>query len=254
MLRRNALFLLVLAFGLFPHSSITQNALSQNSGINSADTWATFDLTLQSQNVSMTLPRAAYNPATGTTSNIASVTPPPAKFHVESGYDSSGGLVMNLWPSGSQANPLTTDTSPISFIRVAGGQVTVFDQNGNALPVDMPNAGISANWPLNLLGSNPGPSILSSLVVPNIQTRATALNAALTIGSGSQTASLQCQFLPVEQRPGTMRFPGQTGLRSRYPFRSRLRRFPATSPSNSRTSTGTTTPRMTRPGRLWVQQ
>ncbi len=97
---------------------------------------------------------------------------------------------MNLWPNGSPVNPVITDASAISFIRVAGGQVTIFDQNGNPLPVAMPSANIPTNWPLNLLGSNPGPSILSSLVVPNIQARATALNATLTLASNPATASL----------------------------------------------------------------
>ncbi|MGA9060077.1 MAG: BACON domain-containing carbohydrate-binding protein [Terracidiphilus sp.] len=97
---------------------------------------------------------------------------------------------MNLWPTDGPFNPNTSDVSLASLIRVAGGQVTVFDQNGNSLPMMTPNASIPTNWPLKLLGSNPGPSILSSLVVPNIQTRASALNAALTLFSNPEVASL----------------------------------------------------------------
>jgi hypothetical protein len=52
-------------------------------------------------------------------------------LHVEAGYDSDGGLVMNLWPKGTPVNGFNTDASAVGFIRFAGGQITVFDQSGN---------------------------------------------------------------------------------------------------------------------------
>ena len=57
----------------FAIPAVAQSALSQNSGINSADPWVTLDLTTQTQNATMTLPSAIYNPVTKTTSNVVSV-------------------------------------------------------------------------------------------------------------------------------------------------------------------------------------
>jgi hypothetical protein len=67
-----------------------QTTLSRSSGINSADTWVTLDLTTQTQNAMMTFADAVYNPATGTSSNAISVAPPAITYHVEAGYDASG--------------------------------------------------------------------------------------------------------------------------------------------------------------------
>ncbi len=77
MFRRISLALSVLAVCFSSAAALAQSALSQDSGINSADTWVTLDLTSQTQNASMTLPSAVYNPFTKTTSNVTSVTPPP---------------------------------------------------------------------------------------------------------------------------------------------------------------------------------
>ncbi len=68
--------------------------LSQNSGINSGDTWVAVDLTVTG-NTQITLPASYYNPSTQTTSSTLNNSP-TYQFHVESGYDSNGGLVMNL--------------------------------------------------------------------------------------------------------------------------------------------------------------
>ena len=72
--------------------------------------------------------------------------------------------------------------------------MTVFDQNGNPVPVYLPISTASASWPLSLLGGNPGPSVIGALVIPNIQTQATSLSASLSLGtnsSGLATAALQ---------------------------------------------------------------
>jgi pimeloyl-ACP methyl ester carboxylesterase len=149
--------------------------LSQNSGINSADTWVAIDLTVTASGA-VTLPNSFYNPATGTTSNLLSFAPPTQTFHMEAGYDSSGGLVMNVWPTGTPANPGTTDIDAIGFIRFAGGQMTVFAQNGIPLSPGFPS-GVPTTWPLALFGSNPGPSVLQHLVVPNIPNYANGIHA-----------------------------------------------------------------------------
>jgi pimeloyl-ACP methyl ester carboxylesterase len=157
--------------------AVCQSALSANSGINSADTYVVVDLTVTSS-TTINLPDAFYNPANGTTSNVLTVTPATQTFHVESGYDSSGGLVMNVWPTGTAVNPSTTDAEAIGFIRFGGGQITVFSQSGAPMSLTLP-ANVPTTWPLSFLGSNPGPSAISNLVVPNIQNYASALKAYL---------------------------------------------------------------------------
>jgi hypothetical protein len=168
----------------------SQTVLSQNSGINSSDTWATMDLTIQNTNVAINLPTPMYNPATGTTSSTGAPTIAARTMHVETGYDATGGLVMNLWPNGSKPSPTKTDTDSVGFVRIAGGQITVFDSLGNALPVLMPGQTGPTNWPMNLLGGVPGPSILASIVVPVAQTHPISANATLTVNSNPATATM----------------------------------------------------------------
>jgi len=142
MLRRMPRPLLTTVFCLLSAPGIAQTTLSQNSGINSADTWVVMDVTAQTKNVSITTSSPVYNPTTKTTSSTLSVAPVAQSFHIEAGYDSSGGLVMNLRPGGTAPNPYTTDASAFGFIRVAGGQVTVFDQTGKPMPMSLPSTSI----------------------------------------------------------------------------------------------------------------
>lgn len=83
-------------------------------------------------------------------------------------------------------------------MRYAGGQLTIFDRNGNPLQESLPS-GLSSTASLvtGLLGSNPFPSLSSNLVVPasSIHTRATAMNAPLTLSSNSTIASLTVPLL-----------------------------------------------------------
>lgn len=166
--------------------AVCQSALSANSGINSSDTWVAVDVTVTS-NTSITLPNPAYNPVTQTSSSTLTVGPPTLTFHVEAGYDSGGGLVMNLWPTTAAVDPVNSDGNPLGFVRFAGGQMTAFDQSGN--PLQMPSfQGIPTNWPLNLLGSNPGPSVISNLVLPSVTAYASTRSAALAYASPASTA------------------------------------------------------------------
>src|SRR5580698_5547377 len=75
-------------------------SLSANSGISSGDTYVVVDLTLTGS-TTINLPSAFYNPANGATSSALTVAPMAQTMHVESGYDTSGGLVMNIWPTGA---------------------------------------------------------------------------------------------------------------------------------------------------------
>lgn len=151
----------------------SQSSLSQNSGINSSDTWVAFDMTIQRQ-TSITTSQQYYNPVTQTTSNTFT-SASSRTFHAETGYDSAGGLVLNMWPTGTQQPA----NSAISAIRFAAGQVTVFDTTGTPIPVQLPNANIKQFNLSNLLGANPGPSVINTLVTANIQTFATKMNATI---------------------------------------------------------------------------
>lgn len=88
-------------------------------------------------------------------------------YHVEIGYDSNGKNIVNLWPTG--ASSIASDSEQISVIRLSGGEVTAFDQYGVLIPLVLPVSNAPAFNPLSWLGSNPGSSILSQLVVSNIQ-------------------------------------------------------------------------------------
>jgi pimeloyl-ACP methyl ester carboxylesterase len=170
--------------------------LSQNSGISTADTWVTFDLVVQTQaTVNNSIPFT--NPQTNATATTYSLTSKPRTFHVEIGYDTSGVVVMNLWPTGTPPNPITDDTGLVSMIRFASGNITVFDQNGVAIPFSAPASNVAAFSPLSLLGSNPAPSLLTSLVVPNIVTRASAVHAALSYSTDGSQAYLSMAQPPV---------------------------------------------------------
>jgi pimeloyl-ACP methyl ester carboxylesterase len=167
-----AMFVAILSTGL------VFGQLSQNSGINSNDTWAAFDLSLQTQ-AAISSSSPLYDPATQTTSNTLNTPATSLTYHVEVGYDSSGGLVMNLWPGGTFSFPIS-DEATVSVIRYAAGKLTVFDQDGAPVTWVPPANNVPAFNPFNLLGSNPGSSILSELVVSNIQQQAQTTNSQLT--------------------------------------------------------------------------
>ena len=63
------------------------------------------------------------------------------------------------------------------MIRFANGKITLFDSNGNPIPVQNPNSSVQNYNPFTLLGSNPGSSIIHTLVVPNIDTFASSEDA-----------------------------------------------------------------------------
>ncbi len=149
-----------------------QSGLSQNSGINSSDTWAAFDMTTQIQATSNSITRPTITQT----------------FHTEIGYDANGLIVVNLWPSGT-AGAVPSDVGGVSVIRFSGGNITVFDQNGAPIPYVPPVSNVPAFNPLSLLGSNPGSSILSQLVVSNIQQQARTTNSQLSY-SGSDALLL----------------------------------------------------------------
>ncbi len=168
--------------------------LSQNSGISSADTWVAVDLTITTSGT-ITLPQAVYNPATQTSSNVLNLAPPTLTFHVEAGYDSGGGLLMNVWPTGTPPDPDGADSDAIGFIRFAGGQMTIFDQNGTPMSPAFPS-GVPTSWPLSLFGSNPGKSVLQHLVVPNIQNYSSGIHAQYVTSGSNPTYAYVTPTMP----------------------------------------------------------
>lgn len=177
---------------VLPLPAFSQSGLSQNSGINASDTWAAFDLSVQSQStINNTI--QFFNPLTQSNATTYTLSGVPRTYHIELGFDSNGGAVMNLWPTGAPPDPTASDTSLVSMIRFAKGTFTIFDQNGAAIPslpvassvVDQNGVAtitgtVPALNPLDWLGCNPLCSIFGSLVVPNIQTAAQATNSQLS--------------------------------------------------------------------------
>jgi len=202
--------LATLAVFLFaPINTRGQSTLSQNSGVSSTDTWAVFDMTIQSQ-ISINTSQPYYNPVTQTTSNTFT-TSHSQQFHVETGYDSTGGLVLNMWPTGtSQPN-----SSAISAIRFAAGQVTVFDTSGNPIPIQLPNTSIRQFNLSNLLGSNPGPSVINTLVTSDIQAFATKMNATIITSyfspGGVPLRDLSVPAMGQQTGPSTWTFGSSNG-------------------------------------------
>jgi pimeloyl-ACP methyl ester carboxylesterase len=164
--------------------------LSQNSGINASDTYATFDVTFQGQ-ATVNLSQAIYNPSTGVTSSISNLTPSARHFHVEVGYDASDQLVLNMFSTDS-ANPTLSPYGDISKIQMRNGKVTVFDDTGTPLPISLPN-NAALPLPLSFLGAIPGSSVLNYLVVANPSTTAAAMNASVQYSGATTTRNNNIQ-------------------------------------------------------------
>lgn len=183
---RISVFILIAVLLEMGGSARAQSSLSQNSGINSADTWITATVNLVG-NGSITLAAPAYDPATQTTTSNVPINSNQS-FTFEAGYDANGGLVVNIFPT-STGNPQTSNVSLVSAIRYAGGQMTVFDQSGNPIPVVMPNSNMPIPSPLAFLGANPGSSVIAGIVVPQSSStfpaQARMTNAAVSFPDGA---------------------------------------------------------------------
>ena len=155
--------------------------LSQNSAINPNDTWVSFDLTMQTQTSSSSLPIPTY----------------AQTYHMELGNDVNGQVVVNLWPTGDGQFP--SEAATVSVIRLAAGKITVFDQNGNPVAWTPPTSSTPAFNPAGLLGSNPGASILSRLVTSNVQQQATKTNAEVVYASPTYTLTTSNSSGPVTE-------------------------------------------------------
>ncbi len=155
-------------------------SLSANSGINGADTYVTFDVAIQTS-AAINSSTPIYNTYTGQSSNTLSLAA-NTTYHVEAGYDPNGQLVLNIFPAGTPPDP-GTDASTVSVIRLAGGQVTVFDASGNPIPLVAPAANAPLPASLQYLGTNPGPSVINGMVIPQSSMAAYAAARGGTLSS-----------------------------------------------------------------------
>src|SRR6185437_7140092 len=129
-----------------------QSTLSANSGINPGDSWVAFDLNIQTQaNTATTADVASY--AGNRTRSVAVLA--SRSYHVEAGYDSSGGLIVNLSPIGSAPDPVSGRASKFSMVRYADGKFSVFDEQGALIPIIFPPPPTELGNPLGYL--LPGP-------------------------------------------------------------------------------------------------
>jgi len=178
------LFAVILAILIFPCLSDAVG-LSQNSGINPSDTYVIFDVTVQGQS-NVTLSQPVYDSSTKTTTTNLTLSAVAIHFHVEAGYDSNGQLVVNLYSQDAASDPMTTSGNDFSLIRFAKNQVTVFDQDGNPIPIVLPN-NAPLPQPLQFLGTSS--SVLDGILVPNIYQYAQARGATVQIAPSSSAAA-----------------------------------------------------------------
>jgi pimeloyl-ACP methyl ester carboxylesterase len=173
-----------------PMTVLGQATLSANSGINSADTWFAGTLTM-TENGTVNLSSPQYNPQTQTMSSSWAV-PSTLSYNIEAGYDANGGLVVNLYPINLNPSQPPSTGPQVSAIRYAGGQMSVFDLQGNPYPMVMPDPNTPVPTPFSFLGSNPGSSIIGGIVVPNdpvhLPKIASQLNASLAFPNSSTAA------------------------------------------------------------------
>lgn len=102
-------------------------------------------------NVTVDLSSAYYDPQTQTTTSQIPITPSAQTFHVEVGYDTSGNLVLNAWPTGSTA----TD-SGVSVIRFANalasainaGSLVSASVSGSTVYLTARENGVNTNYSL----------------------------------------------------------------------------------------------------------
>jgi len=147
-------------------------ALSKSSGINSSDTYVTFDET------------TIYQVTFDSSNSQGNSTPtPPWKrgagptrertFHVEEGYDANGNLVLNT----TFVNSVPSSNPPVRRVTLSSGQLTFFDRNGAPVNGTVPGSN-KAQLGLAPSAGLGGP-LLKGLAVQDIRAYARATSAVL---------------------------------------------------------------------------
>jgi pimeloyl-ACP methyl ester carboxylesterase len=151
---------------------LAADALTKNSGINSSDTYLTFDETTiyqvmfdssNSQNSSTPAPRSKK--ALGSSRERT--------FHVEEGYDIDGGLVLNT----TFVSSVPISNPPVRRVTLSGGKLTFFD--GNGAPVNGAIPGSNDAQPVLAPSTGRWAPLLKSLAIQDIRAYARATSAVL---------------------------------------------------------------------------
>jgi pimeloyl-ACP methyl ester carboxylesterase len=162
----------------------TPPALHADSGINSADTYVTADITIHNQ-ATLTLSQPVHDNGANADTSSMQVGGPDTHYHIEAGYDTSNHLVFDMYPTDPAVDSTTNLTDSISKIQYVNGQATVYDLSGSpitaALPQDPknPTAASSAPQPGAWLGAMPGPTVLHYLVTSDPASIATETGGTL---------------------------------------------------------------------------
>lgn len=177
------LFVCASAFLFWPQALHGQTGLSTNSGINSSDTYAVMDLTVQDQRT-FTPPASSYT-SPPSPLPVKSFSHGAKHFHVEMGFDTSDNFVANITPTDAATDPTQTQYVNVGSIHIRGDRMFLYDTAGNPIPIVLPN-GYGIPNILTQFGGHPFSSILGGLVSQNISTTASLMRSEIVSQNGSQ--------------------------------------------------------------------
>jgi pimeloyl-ACP methyl ester carboxylesterase len=159
--------------------------------IDSNNTFATFDLSIQSQ-ATISLNQPVFSASINTTTTTLQFNRATKNFHVQAGYDFNGQFMLDMASTDPASDPTFTQANGISRIQIVNGNLVVFDASGSQMPVVLPrNAPLPS--PLALLSPIQGASLLSGLVISNPAVMAQNMGATLQYYNGG-TGALNAQL------------------------------------------------------------
>ena len=192
-IRLRSIALPVALFVLFFATARMRAQLSANSGINPADTYVVFDLSLQ-PTATIQLNKTIQVPTdSGSMSQVNASVPHP-NYHLEIGFDTNNQTVMNMTPTDAPDDPSQPGEANVSVIRVRNNQVSVYDGNGHVLPfmgMDMSQTLTAKLFPTNVPTSR---SLTNTLIISDPQVMANSINGTVVSNNGSAaviSASMQ---------------------------------------------------------------
>lgn len=179
---RFCLALLILGVVLISVAAHAQ--LSQNSGINAADSYVVVDISLQSQGTAtfgQLVASRTSGPLCGMTTKITH-----GHYHVEAGFDQNDQSVINITPTDTPDAGATND-EVVSLIQIRSSQIILYDGNGNVIPIAIPVAGLTAQYSF-LPGISTTKSLSAFLTPFNIQSVVDSLGGNVSVTeNGLQT-------------------------------------------------------------------
>lgn len=127
------------------------------------------------------------------------------RYRIESGYDTSGQLVLNVFSLDTPTDPFITQSEGLLQFRLAAGKLVVFDELGKPLPLVLPDNAPMPN-PLRFLGLRPGFSVLEGIRVSNLNSFAQSRNATV-----EDTSAASCNGCSSGGTYKQMRAPVESG-------------------------------------------